>query len=374
MASGCIYPRLRMKFGKRLLFMCLIFGLMGCGQKSVVKTDVDPQTFAQAYGDGKLLKRSFPLLITTDPFASPIPDFGFLFGGVAKIIANTLAGLGAGRTEMYFHQPTPELPEEIREVRLKRVFFYIEPKVDGRRRSNWFNRLFRGRGNVDFDFIKKLVIRIKPEEADMTKVCKTPDQGKYSPLFPCKDPTLTLEKTDKYLSYFKETKDDQSQEEVKEPNLSELDEFVILKYDGNKKSKYVRNETRGAMYMFRTQRPGETNHFFNNRSGYRELIDNMVTLDNVILVELKKDPVVKESFEARLSVDAAYIDENLGVEQIEECTPSICLDLKVEDANILPFLNKMSNRIEAFVDAGKVPETFMLKGFLDLEIGAQVGF
>lgn len=365
-----------MKFGKQLLFMCLIFGLLGCGQKSVVKTETDPQTFAEAYGDGKLLKRSFPLLITTDPFSSPLPDFGFLFGGVAKIIANTLAGLGAGRTEMFFHQPTPDLPEEIREVKLKRVFFYIEPKANESRKQNWFNRIFRGKGNVDFDFIKKLVIRIKPEHADMKRVCLTEDQGKYSPLFPCKDPVLTPEKTDTYLSYFKEKRRaQQEQGEDQEPQLSEMDEFVILKYNGEKKEKFVKNDERGKMYMFRTTRPAETNHFFDTRSGYKDLIDNMVTLDNVILVELKKDPVAKESFEARLSVDAEYIDANLGVEEIEECNPKICLDVKVEEANILPFLRRInSNRIDAFVDAGKVPETFMLKGFLDFEIGAHVGF
>lgn len=341
-----------------------------------MKNDVQPQTFAEAYGDGNLLRNSFPILITTDPFASPLPNLGILFGGVAKLIANTLAGLGAGRTELYFHQPTPaDLPEQIREVRLKRVFFYIEPKVNGSRRTHWFSRIFRGKDNVDFDFIKKLVLRIRPEIADMRTVCPTADQGKFSPMFPCNDPVLTTYKTDKYLSYFKEKKRDHVQEEEEEPNLSELEEFVILKYDGNKKGKYVKNETRGAMYMFRTQRPAETNHFFKIRSGYTDLISNMVTLDNVILVELRKDPVAKESFEARLSVDAEYIDANLGVEQIEECTPAICLDVKVEEANLLPFLKRFnSNRIDAFVDAGKVPETFMLKGFLDIEISSQIGF
>ena len=354
--------------------MCLIFGLMGCGQKSVVKTDVHPQTFAEAYGDGKLLRRTFPLLITTDPFASPLPDLGIFFGGFAKIIANTLADLGAGRTEMYFHQPTPDLPEEIREVRLKRVFFYIEPKLNDSRKQNWFNRIFRGRGNVDFDFIKKLVIRIKPEIPDMKRVCLAEDQGKFSPLFPCKDPVLNQDKIDTYLSYFKENRQQQQQKDDSEM-LSVMDEFVILKYSGDKKEKFVRNSERGKMYMFRTSRPAVVNHFFDNRSGYKELIDNMVTLDNVILVELKKDPVAKESFEARLSVDAEYIDANLGVEEIEECNPQICLDVKVEDANILPFLRRLnSNRIDAFIDAGKVPETFQLKGFLDFEIGAHVGF
>lgn len=358
-----------MIFAKQIMFMCLIFCLASCGQKSTVKPDTMPQTFAEAYGDGSLVKRSFPLLITTDPQSSPLPDFGFLFGGIAKMLGNIVVALGAGRTELYFHQPTPELPDEIKEVRLKRVFFYIEPKANGSRRVHWLSRLFRGKGNVDFNFIKKLVLRVKPEEADMKKVCLVEDQSRYEPLFPCKDPVVTIEKTEKYLSYFR------LPEPEKEPDLSKLDEFVIIKYDGNKKAKHVRNQDRGAMYMFRTQRPGETSHFLSNRNGYNGLIENMVTLDNVILVELKKDPIVKENFEAQLASDATFIDSTLGVEEIEECNDSICIDIKVEEANLLPFLKRLnSNRIDAFIDAGKIPETFQLKGFLEIELGAQLGF
>lgn len=356
--------------GKHLLFMCLIFGLLGaCGKKSVVKTDTPPQTFAEAYGDGKLVRRSFPLPITTDPTDSPVPDLGFFFGGIVKMIANVGAALGAGRTELSFHQMTPELPDALKEVRLKRVFFYIEPKKNQSRRVNWFSRLFRGKGNVDFNFIRKLALRVKPEIPDMKKVCLVPDQGKYSPLFPCKDPTLTNDKAEKYMSYFKEPTLES------EPDLSKLEEFVILKYNGEKKAKNLLNDERGAMFMFRTKRPGETNHFLTNRRAYNGLIENMVNLDNVILVELKKDPVVKESFEAQLAADATYLDDTLEVEEIEECNDSICLDVKVEKANLLPFLKRLnSNRIDAFVDAGKVPETFQLKGFLEVEIGAQLGF
>jgi hypothetical protein len=270
---------------------------------------------------------------------------------------------------MYFHQQTPDFPEMFKEVRIKRIFFYIEPKANGDRRSNWFARLFSGKGDVDFDFIKKLVIRLKPEVPDMKKVCPVQDQGEFEPLFPCKDPTLTTEKTDRYLEYFKMAPPES------EPNLSELDEFVILKYNGNKREKHIMNDERGIMYMIRTSRPGETRHFFDNRSGYEKAVKNMRTLDNVILIELKKGPAFKEMFENYLSKDAEYIDSNLGVEQIEECNPSICLDVKVEEANLVPFLKKFNaNRIDAFIDAGKVPETFQLKGFLDFEIAADIPF
>lgn len=355
--------------GKQLLFILLILGTISCGQKSTVKTDVRPQTFAEAYGDGELVRRSFPLPITTDATDSPVPDFGFLFGGIAKMIANIGVALGAGKTEMYFHQPTPELPKEIKEIRLKRVFFYIEPKANQDRRARWFSRIFRGKGDVDFDFIKKLALRVKPEVADMKKVCLIQDQGKFAPLFPCKDPVMTNERTKMYTDALRIPSPES------EPNLSELRDFFLVKYDHGKKAEKIENHKRGKMYMVRTQRPGETSHFFSKRPGYRGLVENMVTMDNVILVELKKDPVVQEIFESQLSADANYLDDTLAIEEIEECTESICLDVKVEKANLLPFLKRLnSNRIDAFIEAARVPESFQLKGFLEVEIGAQLGF
>ncbi len=357
-----------MNLGKHLLFMCLLFGLLGCGQKSVIKPSVKARTFAEAYGDGKLLRQSFPLPITTDPIDSPLPEFGLIAGGIAKMLGNIVAALGGGTTEKFFHQPSPDLPDRIKEVRLKRVFFYMEPKKNGSRRVNWFNRIFRGRGDVDFNFINKLALRLKPELPDMKKVC-VPPIGTYEPVFPCKYPDLSSQKQAKWFDYFKE------KALTTEPDLSQMEEFVILKYDGENRAKSIMNESRGSMFMFRTPRPGETTHFFDTQGHYKDLIANLVVLDNVILVELKKDPVAKESFEMQLSHDATFIDETLGVEQIEECNPSICLDLKLEKANLVPFLKKMnSNRIDAFINADRVPEAFQLKGFVEFEIGVQVGF
>lgn len=357
-----------MNLGKYLLFMCLIFSLVGCGQKSVVKPSVTAKTFAEAYGDGHLLRQPLILPITTDPFASPIDINLPIAGGIAKMLGNIVAALGGGTTEKYFHQPSPEVPDRIRDVRLKRVFFYIEPKKNGSRRVNWFRRIFMGKGDVDFNFINKLALRIKPEMPVVKKNCPLP-VGPYEPIFPCKDPDLTTEHLAQWMGYFTEKTAET------EPDLSEKEDFVILKYDGQNKSKSILNNSRGPMFMFRTPRPGETTHFFDNRGHYKELIQNLVVLDNVILVELKNDPVAKESFEMQLSQDAIFIDETLGVEQIEECNPSICLDLKLEKANLVPFLKKMnSNRIDAFINAGKVPETFQLKGFVEFDVGIFVGF
>jgi hypothetical protein len=198
-----------------------------------------------------------------------------------------------------------------------------------------------------------------------------PDQGRFQPLFPCKDPVLTDEKTEKYMSYFNEPTPEQ------EPDLSKLEEFVAVKYDGKRQQKSIMNAERGKMYMIRStfKQVGEARRYFDTNPEFKGVIDNIMMLDNSIFIELKKDVVATEKFENAIAADATYIDETLKVEQIEECTPAICLDVKVEKANLLPFLKRLnSNRIEAFIDAGKVPETFALKGFLEIEAGFDIGF
>ncbi len=373
-----------MKLAKQLVFMSVIFCVVACGQKSVIKTKVDPRTLAETNsykvpsnsGSGyshtknkNLLWTTTSLPITTDPVASPVPELG-LFGGLVKFIANIGVAMGAGKTEMYFHQPTPALPEQAKEVRLSRVFFYIEPKVNSSRRSHWFSRFFRGKGDVDFNFMKNLVLRVKPEIADMKTVCLVPEQGIFQPQFPCKDPEDV--RTDDFMRVFKEIVPQG------EPDLTDLEEFVIVKYSGGKnKNKHLMNEYRGPMFMFRIKNPGELYRFVESHPEIKKLITNMMTLDNVVLVELVKDnaSLVKESFENQLSQYAGLLDSKVGVEEIEECTPSICMDVRVEEANLLPFLKRLnSNRVEAFIDASRVPETFQLKGFIQIELGTDLGF
>jgi hypothetical protein len=371
-----------MKMAKHLVFMCLIFNLVSCGQKSVIKTDVKPKTLAETNSykvpakpagythvkDKNLLWTTTSLPITTDPLASPVPDT-VLLGGLVKFFANIGVALGVGRTEMYFHQPTPELPDQAKEIRISRIFFYIEPAPNTSRRAHWLSRIFRGKGDVDFDFMKHLVLRVKPEVADMRNVCLLPDQGELQPQFPC-DGDVKNVRTAEFLSLFKAVRPQV------EPNLAELDQFVILKYKGGKdKNKYLMNELRGSMYMFRTKNPGELYRFVNSNPTVKNVITNMMTLDKVVLVEVAKNALAKETFEIELSKNATVLDAKVGVEQIEECTPSICLDVRLEEANLLPFLKRFnSNRVEAFVDAGRVPETFQLKGFIDIDLGIGLNF
>jgi hypothetical protein len=58
---------------------------------------------------------------------------------------------------------------------------------------------------------------------------------------------------------------------------------------------------------------------------------------------------------------------------MESCTDKICLDFKVADINLVPLLEKSNGiKIDSFIDAGKTPESFQLKGFMEFEVKVQV--
>ena len=61
--------------------------------------------------------------------------------------------------------------------------------------------------------------------------------------------------------------------------------------------------------------------------------------------------------------------ENLKVTYIDTCTPRSCLELKVPDINLVPIANKGNGlKLDAVIHAGKVPESFKLKGFVEFEV------
>src|SRR5690606_13457402 len=97
-------------------------------------------------------------------------------------------------------------------------------------------------------------------------------------------------------------------------------------------------------------------------------------LNKSILVEIKKDSIVEENFTAILGEETAHL-ESLGVEYIERCSPSTCFDFNVSALNLIPILLKGNGiRLDAFIEAGKVPESFQLKGFIEADIRMNLSF
>jgi len=60
----------------------------------------------------------------------------------------------------------------------------------------------------------------------------------------------------------------------------------------------------------------------------------------------------------------------MGITKIDPCNELTCMDVKVNEENLLPLLLKGNKlNIETMVDASRVPPTsFQLKGFIEFEI------
>ena len=89
---------------------------------------------------------------------------------------------------------------------------------------------------------------------------------------------------------------------------------------------------------------------------------------------MKKDFILEEHFKSIISEEADYLDK-LGVEFIEACRPDTCFDFKISELNLIPILTKGNAiTIDAFIEAGKVPESFQLKGFIEADLRLKLTF
>jgi len=347
---------------KVLLCFAVMFTLIGCGQESKITDSIEAQRTADAYGDGShtVMPMVLPLSDDTiDSFDSPFSKVGFIFGGFTKIFADLGATIGMGKMNLSLTQKIPEIPKEyIEDVRFKRIFFYIEP-VKGPRETRFWNRYLFGKDDVNFNFINRLAFRVEtaqvPESMDWAPVVET-----------------TLFNTKKF-----QPMDDIFNEERIHASIMDLNqakELVFLTFDKRNKNRYLKNDEHGPVYIINTSTPAKTRRFLSQHPKLEGVIERTHILNQSILVELKKDFILEEQFKAVMSEDALYLDQ-LGVEFIEACKPHTCFDFKVSNLNLMPILTKGNAiTIDAFIEAGKVPESFQLKGFIEAEIRMKLTF
>lgn len=339
-----------------LLLVVLAFLTAGCGQKSTIKNDVRPQRLAEAYGDGRHVIKdlTFPLSDSSLAFQTPLPGLGPIAGGILKLVGNIFArNTNMGKVQMEYTQTLPEIPSDIlSSVRLKRFFFYMKPLQGKRRIRDWFTRIFMGKDNVTFDFLDKLAVRMSsthledPEHYIPTLITKDYDKNEVSTLMQIfsKDYKNSVIDTEK------------------------AKEIVLLKYNRKTKINDTRRNDFGEIHIMETKHPIETKHFLMDHPNMKGFFKRILILENSLLIELVKDPVANESFKEVLS-DVADEVERLGVTFIDTCTSDSCLELTVPDVNLIPIaLKGNSLKLEAIIHAGKVPESFNLKGFVEFEV------
>lgn len=338
-----------------LLLLALNFLTVACGQKSTIKNDVKSQRLADAYGDGKYMVRNltFPITDSSLAYETPLPGLGPIVGGIIKFVGDIFAkNTKMGKLQMAYTQPLPTIPDELHAVRLSRVFFYIKPEEKQRRVRDWFSRVFMGKGNVNFDFLDKFAVRMT------TVQLSDPDNS------------VSILVTEDYNKFEMASLMDAF---AKKPISTVIDterakELILFKYDGSDRKGHTNHDKYGQIHIIESSRPHETKHFLLDQPELKGLYKRILILENSLLVELIKDPIANEVFEKVLFEMRDQV-KSLGVTYIDSCDSNSCLELNIPQVNLIPIVIKGNAiKLDALIHAGKVPESFNLKGFVEFEV------
>lgn len=330
---------------KHILFSLLILTFVGCGKKSEIKNAVKAEKLPETY---KLVIPLSDQEITR--FDTPTPSIGFLADGLASILMTLGTKIGMGKAELNLTQAVPELPVEYLEsLKIKRVFFYIEP-TDGARFPSLSDKVFHGKANVDFNFVDKLGVVLESEKIEKPDITKPFTEIK------------TLIKESKIYQNLFEVQN------TKSFSLPPHDEVVLIKYEKEGKNQFIRNNKFGKIFIINSKRPAKTRFYLQDHPKLQGYFKRIHTLHTSVLVELEKDPDIEDNFMQIIHESKNDLNK-LGAVEPEECTSEICLDLKVSDNNLLPIILKENAiKLNTFIEAGKVPPSFQLKGFVEFEI------
>lgn len=343
-----------------ILIICL---LLGCGRESTIKNAVKATSTASAYGDGEYT--IVPLVVPLGDkelgeFNSSVSKIGFIAGGFAKMFMNIGASLGAGKMRLSLTQKLPEIPDEyLKSIRIKRVFFYIEPTKDSLRKVPWYERFFTGRSDVNFQFVDRLGVRIATREIENDKnwepIFETVllDKIEFAPLekiLEQKSLNLTSESTD----YGKE--------------------LSILRYDNENPSKHLYTENLPRMFIINSSNPAKVRKFLNQKEEFKNLIKSSHIMNDSLFVEIKNIKNYENQFEDLLVKHHISLKEN-GFNFLELCQMETCLDFKVTDLNLMELLEDSRGlQLDAYIDAYKYPDSFKLKGFVEFELKLKLSF
>ena len=354
-----------MKFSKiHFLFSFLILLTYGCGEKSIIKVDTKSRTFAEAYGDGQYVIRPLVLPLSDhaiESFDSPVQRVDFVAGGFARMLMDVGVAMGLGRNLLTLTQPLPEMDgidEFIKGAKIKRLFFYIEPTEGGSRLTNLYRRLIRGQHDTNFKFLDKIAIKATAVQQNTFTT--------WYPEFAYKG--LKKKEFTPLQALFENGNNRRNVEE----NTHDASK-VLVKYDGQNKDKYL-NKDRGTIYILRTNEPSKTKRFLSKNPELKDSIKQIQMLNNTLIVELTKDRNSSEKFKVALPENPSILTE-YDIDLVEECTPETCLDIKVEDVDLMELLTKGNAlKIDAYINAKKAPQSFQLKGFLEFELKLKIDF
>ncbi|MBY0517679.1 MAG: hypothetical protein K2P81_12260 [Bacteriovoracaceae bacterium] len=349
----------------KIIFIILLLGVASsCGQKSKVTPLFKAIPLKESHGDGQYAVFTVKLPLSDqsiEVYNSPIdPNSGLskvpLLGDVLRMLTqatfNMGASLGLGKSRISINQPIPDLNSPyLKSLVVKRVFFHIDQKnilEEARPPGIWgrFRNLLRGRTALDFSFIRELKIRLKMDKEEGEPVDFTP--------------TITT--------------DDQVNEKPEANALpDEFEPIELLHYRRKYRSQVLRNSERGSMFVIYTQTPVQVRAFLRRDPELAALIKEIVIVNKSIVLELTGKQLESEKFFQLLEKYEKEMEQS-GITKINDCDDDTCMDVRVNDQNMLPILlqgNKL--KIETIIDSSKVPpKSFQLKGFVEFEVKLDV--
>ena len=356
-----------------LVLFLLLSVLASCGEKSKVDPlfPGTPLRVTNGNGEYSVFTVKMPLSDKSiDTYDSPIdPNSGLsrvpVLGDALRFMTQALFNLGAefglGKSNITINQPIPDLNSPyLNSISVKRVFFHIDNTVeeDPRPRNilvrvfNSIRGIIRGQTYLDFSFIRELNVLLKMERTDVEPVDFIPE-------------ILTENADNRPAGPRHESIEIGA---VGGPRMIEL-----LNYKRDKRKEILRNNERGAMFVVYTEKPVQVRAFLRKDKDLAALIKEMVIVNKTLIIELTGQEAVSEAF---FELMRNYEDEmaKSGITKIDTCNEDICMDVKVNEQNMMPLLlqgNKL--RIETNVDSSRVPpKSFQLKGFIEFEVKLDV--
>ncbi len=341
----------------------MLIVLQGCGRRSEIKNAVESQATAEVHGDGNLTILPLVLPLSDQEIASfdsPLGKVGFVAGGITKMLMNLGASMGLGKTRLSLTQQIPKLPDEyIKSIKVKRIFFYIEPVKNHQRRMSWYQRWIMGRDDINFEFIDRMAVKLSTHHLE--------NVNSWLPI------VESAEISRKEFTSL-ETEFEKDDSKTKKVNLENQDEIILFKYDWEESERYIKAEGIQNVQILNTSSPLKTRKFLSEHPDLKGHLNRIKLLNKTVLVELKDDADSIEAFKNLTSKEKNKIKE-LGVDHIEACSPKTCLDFNLPDVNLLPLLLKNNGiRLDAFLDAYEVPDSFQLKGFIEFELKLKLTF
>jgi hypothetical protein len=350
------------------LQLLVLIALVSCGQKSKVDPLFKAIPLSQSHGDGKYAVFTVKLPLSEesiDVYDSPIdPNSGVgrvpLLGDALRFITQSVfnlgANLGMGRSQITINQPLPDLNSPyLKSLSVKRVFFHIDQKnvLADERPQGLIARLralIRGGTALDFSFIRELKIRLKMDKGDPTPESYVPE--------------IITEEIEN-----RRRRDDEGVAVVED----EFQPVDLLHYLRKYRSDVLRNSERGSMFVVYSEKPVAVRAFLRRHPELSVLIQELVIVNKSLVIELKGKEMVSEKFFHLLERFEADV-ETSGITKIDGCDDDTCMDVKVNEQNMLPFLTQGNKlKIETIIDASKVPpQSFRLKGFVEFEVKLDV--